>query len=944
MTELSVNERDLLQRIKDNEDLRPLFFRKVKGVKWFDALYEDGYFNLENNPKPIPAKEEGYVNIPYWPVVDYLVKTAPELSDEKNIVYAKKFLQIIIDITKYAKENNFSNYRTWWQFAEIITLIPYKVITLEHIDIIDFWLDDTYERGIVAQVIGEKWMPKLLKENDDHAFKLSLKIIEILYKVIFIDQKWGEKTKKESSLRFDYYHAQKITNKLASLLGGKLGKDAILIFDAQLKIILDKLKNDSWSSIWQPAIEQHEQNKYRDDAENVLIQAYRDSLCIYIKTKPEEANKYVKKMLDTGYQTIHRLAIHAISTNYHVFSDLIEKLLDAKYLDSNYRHEIWHFLNRNYQQFTDAQKQKILRLISAISREDDEGNFHEGATAYNKAIWLAAIREHGEEESCLYKEYVAKAKAEPEHPDFSSYMSVGWGGRESPMTLDDLQALPIDALIEKLTNYKEPSGFREPGIEGLVKTFKQLIKTEPLKFYLSLNKFSELDLAYIHEIIEAYSELWVEKIKLPWDDVWHVLLEFCLTVISQDRFWDPENEKQRDSFVATRYWIVSSIGRLIQAGTKSDDHAFNEQYINDAEKVIAYLLEKEEGNEFNLDSDAVSISINSPRGHCIEALINMTLRSCRLSDKNNNKDHSGAWSHYQHYYDTELKRSSGENPEYEFATLITNYLPNFLYMSNEWVLNNLDKIFEQKHYLKWLCAMQGYAYVGTIDEEIYKYLKEHGDFLKALDDDNIKDRVEEKVIQNIVISYINDTDSFTEKNSLINTLILRNEYKELNHLIWFIWTLRKEGDENLRNKVYELWPKILQKIDLSINEGKRMASQLCHWAIFIDQIDDETRELLCTIAPYSDEAYNSYQLLESIAEISQKQPFEAHNVWMKMLEGSTPDYPEEAVRQIFINLLSKGPDGLRKAREVESEYLKKGNDRPSLWLKEIRQGINGVSV
>ena len=196
MTELSVNERDLLQRIKDNEDLRPLFFRKVKGVKWFDALYEDGYFNLENNPKPIPAKEEGYVNIPYWPVVDYLVKTAPELSDEKNIVYAKKFLQIIIDITKYAKENNFSNYRTWWQFAEIITLIPYKVITLEHIDIIDFWLDDTYERGIVAQVIGEKWMPKLLKENDDHAFKLSLKIIEILYKVIFIDQNGVKKPKK----------------------------------------------------------------------------------------------------------------------------------------------------------------------------------------------------------------------------------------------------------------------------------------------------------------------------------------------------------------------------------------------------------------------------------------------------------------------------------------------------------------------------------------------------------------------------------------------------------------------------------------------------------------------------------------------------------------------------------------------------------------------------
>ena len=78
-------------------------------------------------------------------------------------------------------------------------------------------------------------------------------------------------------------------------------------------------------------------------------------------------------------------------------------------------------------------------------------------------------------------------------------------------------------------------------------------------------------------------------------------------------------------------------------------------------------------------------------------------------------------------------------------------------------------------------------------------------------------------------------------------------------------------------------------------------------------------------------------LLESISEISKTQPFEAHEIWMKMLEGSTPDYPEEAIRNIFANLLKKGPDGLRKAREAESEYLKKGNDRPSLWLNEIRQ-------
>lgn len=938
MAKFSAKEQDLLRRIDEKEELRTLFFRKVKGIKWFDEFSEKGYFNPESNPRPSAAKEEGYVNIPHWPVVDYLVKTSTELSDNKNILYADKFLDILVNVTNYAKENEFSNYRTWWQFAKIISKIPYQIIAPELIDIIDYWLEDKYERDLVAQEIGNKWLPRLLVENDDHALLLSLRILGVLYKIIFLDRSLGGEIKRECALRFDNYHAEKITKKIANIAGAKLGKDAILIFDTQLKFIFHELKNDSWSAIWQPAIEVHEQNKHRDDAKNVLIEAYRDSLSGYIRTKPEEAYEYVKGMLGEEYQTIHRLAIHAISTNYHIFSDLIGALIDDKYIESKYRHEMWHLLNSNYQQFSETQKRRTLSLISGITRADDDGNLNEGATAYSKAIWLAAVREYGQEEAKLYSENVAIAKTEPDHPDFSSYMSIGWVKHESPIPLEELQAHSIEELVEILKNYRDPGDFREPGIEGLTKTFKQVVKTKPLSFYDQLNKFVKLDLAYIYQIIEAYRDLWAEKKKLPWDDIWPRLLEFCLKVIIQDRFWDPENAKQREPFVANRYWIVGGIGRLLEAGTKSDDHAFCEEYINDAEAIIALLLEREEGNEYKIDSDAVSISINSPRGHCLEALINLTLRSCRLSDKKNNKDHSDVWAHFQPFYDDELQRSDAEKPEYEFATLITNYLPNFLYMSKEWLLGNLGRIFDQGHYQKWLCAMQGYTYVGTVYQAIYQYLKEHGDFLKAIDDENIKDRVEKKVIQNIVVAYINDFESFSDENSLINALISRNDQEELNHLIWFIWTLRKKDDENLKNKVFELWPKILENIDLSTNVGKRMASQLCHWATFVDQIDDEKRDILLRIAPYADEAHNAYKLLESIAKLSQAQPFEAHVIWMKMLEGSASDYPKEAVRQILSNLSSKGHKGIRKAKEAVSAYLKCGNDRPATWLREINRG------
>ena len=935
MTRLSAKELDLLQRIDEKEDLRLLFFRKVKGLKWFDALSERDYFNPEKNPRPVPAKEEGYVNIPYWPVVDYLVKTAPEFSALENIGYATKFLDILVRITNYAKDHKFGNYRTWWQFSEIISQIPSNVVSLDHIDIVDYWLNDEYESGFVAQEIGERWMPKLLEASDEHSSQLASKLLTILYKVIIGERKLGGRGKREPKLRYDHYRAKEITNKIARLAGARLGRSAVLVFDSQLKYILAELKNDSFSYIWRPAIEEHEQNTLREDAENILLDAYRDSLTGCIATQPDWAREYVASLLGEEYQTIHRLAIYAIDANIQLFHNLIDRLLDKKYMAGNYRHEMWHFLNRNFQEYSEVQKHKVFEIILNITRTDDEDKINEGATAYNRAIWLAAIKNYGDEERQLYNENVAIAKTEPDHPDFSSYSSAGFIGHESPIPIEDLQALSVDALVETLKNYKDLGGILEPGIEGLAKTIKQLVITTPLRFYNRLIKFSELDLAYVYEIIEAYRDLWTEKRQLPWDDIWVYLLGFCSAVINQDRFWDLENAKRRVHFIANRYWIVSGIGRLLEAGTKSDDHAFSEDYLKEAEAIIVYLLQKEEGNEYNISSDAVSVSINSPRGHCLEALINLTLRSCRLSDKRNNKDHSEAWAHFQPLYEAELARADMQNPEYEFATLVMNYLPNFLYMSRDWVSVNLSRIFDQRHYLKWLCAIQGYTYVNTVYREIYQYLKEHGDFIKALDDENVKDQVEDKMIQNIAVGYISGFEKYSDKNSLIGVIVTRKDYEELNHLISFFWTLQKKGDEKLRTKVYELWPRILQAVDVSKKEGRRLASQLCLWSIFVDRIDDERRNLLLAIAPYADEAHNSYQLLKIIADMSQTQPFDVYLIWMKMLEGASPDYPEEAVRQILTNLVKKGSEGLRKAKDVVSEYLKSGNERPATWLREI---------
>lgn len=937
MYELTAKERDLLERVNAKPELRTLFFRKVKGLKWFDTLQERGYFDANNIPAPVPAKEEGYVSIPRWEAVDYLVKTVQELADETAINYAPRFLEIIVGATNHAKSNNFGNYHVWWQFAEVISKIPTAFVTPEHLDVIDYWLDDKYERGLVTEVIVAKWLPSLLEQTDEQSLILAHRLLDILLVVDFTHKETAGRVRKEASLRFEYHRVEKNMEKIAFLAGRRLGEKAILVFQSKLTEVLDELGNDAWSAIWQPAVEDHEQNKCRDDAENVLLEAYRDSLCGYMNERPDKAYEYVKALLSNPYQTIVRAAIYCIGQHFQQCSALTDRLIDDKYFQSNYRHETWHFLHRNYDSFSQKQKQNVLALIQRKVRTGDDGSVMAGASAYERATWLAAIKDFGPKEATRYQEAVIVAKTEPDHPDFSSYTTSWWGGQKSPYSVEELASLSITELVQALNDYQGGGSWREPGIEGLTRAVKHVFKNAPLRYCARLTYFSDLDLAYIYSIIEAYSELWREKVNLPWDDLWSYLLKFLAAIVGHDRFWDPVNAKKRDDFVANRYWIVGSVARFLESGAKSDDHAFPEKYHESVEAILKILLEREEGEQFKIDSDAVSIAINSPRGQCIEALINLTLRACRLEDRSRNGDHGAVWAHYCTYFDAELRRS--EEGEYEFATLVTQYLPNFLYMDKAWVLDNLTRIFDQTNYLKWSCAMQGYSYVSNVYQEIYEFLKSHGDMSRILDDENIKDKVEERIIQNIAVAYISDFETLDKEESLIKIILDRAVFDELSHLIWFIWTLRKDVNAKLKIKVYGIWPLVLKKLDFSKKEDRKIASSLCHWAAFVDHIDRKRMEWLTTIAPYADESHNTYDLLKNLAKLSERQPFEANAIWQRMLEGSAYDYPEEAIRKLLANLVAEGPEGIRAARVTVSLYLQKGLTRPSMWLKDISNSL-----
>jgi hypothetical protein len=935
MRELSINEKDLLARIEATPELEPFFFKKLKGLDWLYPLYKKGYFSPKNIPEPVSARQEGYMNIPYWPASIYLTTISTKFNDPVNQDSAQLVLDIIRQCTQHTKENEISNYKVWYQFAQVLANMPISLVNDSDISAIEYWLNDPYEQGIIAEEIGVKFLKKLINDGNTHQYALNL--IKTLFSITFDEKETGSYKRLEVNLSLRGHSIEKIAKEIAPLIGSELQVDGLKLFEALLTDILDKTDRDTWSSLWRGAIEDHPQNHSRHDAEDILVTIFREAFLGLIDSNVEQSATYLKHILEGEYQTLKRIAIYVIGERCQTLHGLVPEVINEQFFNDTYRHEIWHFMNKNYNQLSPDEREPFSNYINSIVVKNDDGVTDERATAYKKAIWLSSIQDCSNELKKQYADLVEQAETEPKHPDFISYTSAGWVKDKSPIPLEDLQQMEIHDLIEAMDTTDEGDSFREGGRTGVIKAFRAVVKNNPEDILNNINLFINKDLAYSHQILEGFRELWKSEASLAWKNAWEVLLGFCQSLVSRHDFWSEKNALQRNSFIANRHWVVGSISELIEEGVRSDEHAFDIELLPQAFEIITTLLDKQKGEKFDISHDSVTTAINSPRGKCIEALINLALRSMRTCELTG-KTKEDVWGEYAEIFTNELKKP--DEGEFEFITLVANYLPNFLYMSNDWVLENLPLIFNKNNHQAWVSAFNGYSYVGTVYQNVYAFLRDNGHFAAALDDENLRSQVSDKVIQGAIVAFIHGFEQLDGDKGLLSLLISRNRYEELHQIIWFSWTQRKKDDVNLTAKILELWPRILEKIGFESSEGRKIASDLCDWIVFVEELTEETFRWLYQIAPYADENHNSREFLRSIHRLSENQPHKAQSLWLRMLEQYSYAYPEEEIKGALTNFLkldrgNARREGLRLANEIVDAYIKQDQDRPSEWLKEI---------
>ena len=909
---LSAKDIAALDKIKGREDLQRYFLKRVKGIKWFDELERRGYFEPSRNPAPAESEEEGYYKILTWNAIDYLEKTADELVYPENHEYIEKFLNVLSETTQFSKDNQTGNYRTWWGFAKILNKIPVENIKEEHMKLCSVWLSDRFDSSLVINALGHKFLTRLLDSPAQDSNNFAVILIEALTNIKLI----ADGNKKTAKFISENWHIKKILESQANRIGKVLCKDGVDIFKKQLIIILDNTDKDNLSTIWRPAIEDHEQNKVGSDkAENILISALRDALLGFADTRPRDADNYLQEMINDKYILFKRTAIHIISKYFEDLEGLAEKIINASYFKYHFQHELHHFLKECFNDFPPFMKQKALKIIELIELSDeDDLKQREIREAYRKLVWLTAIKETDCVEAVkLYKKYLAIFGKKPSHPDFSSYMESGWVDDRSAYTADEILSMSLDDLIETLNKFEEESGIKKPTIEGLSKSVKEAVKQRPEHFKNSLNKFIDVDIAYIHGLIQGFKDLWCESTFNNWEE----LLSFIKTLIRNPDFWSGKY-KERNAFCANHAWVVHAICDLIIAGTK-DDAALSEDNLSNIKDIIVFLLGREEGENIEIDSDAVFISINSSRGKCIEALFNYSLRMARFADKEKN-NHEEIWNEVRPIFDAELiKTKDGGNVE--FSTLCGNYIVSLFYFNQKWAAENINLIFSRTSYKNWLCAIQGYSYVHKVYREIYKVLRNEGHLKNAIECQDLNEECKRRYIQNIVIAYLQGDEKLDDEKSIINFLMQRWVVEEINEIIWFLWTERKNKTKPLISCALELWRFCAKKIEGKEQENKKMLCKLNMFASFIDNINEETKKLLVQAAPYANIDHDAYLLIEELKRLVDVNPLDVGDIYIEMLSGCTPDFKEEDIIYIVDKLFVDKNGGKDQAIKICDIYL-----------------------
>lgn len=921
MANLTPEQRNALDLLKEGDEYVRFFFRKAKGLGVFDALKQDGWFAPDKNPAPIQAENGGF-RIPDWPAAEYLARAAVDTNNPGEHRYAEEMMQILRDVTKPADGKKRDNYRTWWRFTTILAALPLDVIKEEDAELISEWIDSAFGNTLVITEISSKFLPKLLDDGSERSLELAYRILEVVTRIHWKDKKGLDgNIHREAVFRVDPYWAKKLLQKNVKSLAIKCGIEVVTLLLERLKAVIKEDDHDRFSYIWRPAIEDHPQNKTQQlEIENILLTAIRESAVPLIDAHEYqvEGRKLVTELLDSDLQTFKRLAFYLVNESFFALQDIFYDKISTEWFEASFRHELYNLLSNRFNNFRPNERDRIVQIIDGLVVDHPEPEQRKRLTNHQRLVYLSAIHQKGHAAAGeLYKKYSGDSDKELSHPDFPYYMHVGFAKHKSPFSADELLAMSPADLTNGLNTF-ESADWPSADEDGLARALSEAVKRNPERFTAALNGYVKLKPRFLAALLGAFQELCKTQ---PVD--WSVLLNFTKQLIDHAGLWDRQEDEKAPGYLPKKRWVVSGIADLIRDGFTEGNHQIPHDLWDSAEAILATLLDREPGMSKANSDDALTEAINSSKGRALEALLVYTVeRAQHIREKTGS--HQQFWEQVQALFDKEIDKTAEGN--FEFSALAGRWLPNLHFLSKEWVEKNIDRLFSTNSEPHWRHAVQGYSYVNNVYRGLYLLLRDHGDFKRVIDTMFDREKTRDKYLQHIVVAYLYG-DEMLDEGSLFRYAIDKWRSEDLHEILWFMWTFRENPSDEVRTRAITLWQWFADRVRGQETENGELLADLCQLTSFLTTLGEKEKALLLQCGPFAGLKHHTSFLVEDLDRLADNNPNAVADIYLAILGNHIPDYPEEHIRSLVAKLYKAGlkvkaNDICNKYRSEMYEFLK----------------------
>jgi len=718
-------------RINITKETEEYFFQNLRNPKWLQRF-------KEHLP---PEKSE----LESWPQGIYLSKVAKEEPSEvfeiikpylekrlsKNIDVGHFVLMRIFKISEnFPDEKNYSlkvgnAYRDYLKNSQNL-----NATTNSHY-VKDF-LNDLVRKGYEKLVLEIAEELLLIKPDDQKA-------------------KFNDfKTRFNDSANMEDYDYEEV---LKVIKNSVLVKSSLKLFETLCKILKNavdgKFAKESNQRLCfnRSAIEDHEQDQYRNAAEFKLITAIRD-VAEYIfendsKNKTKVIGVLEEKLSDgSDFLIFTRIILHLLRKYPEKQNKAVAKHLVVKERFDNYHihHEYYLLLKQEFKNLSAANKKKILGFINDGFEErkntkasDNDNAKKERDLCANRWLFnkLDCINDGLSGEWKKKYQELSKEFQKEERPDLPHHVKEAeFITDHSPIAEEELAKMQIKKIIKFITSWqpKKGEGFNAPNPRGLGNALEKDFEKSPKKYLDGLALFNQLsNPTYPKRLLRALT-----KYPNKTEEDWIKIIELGKWIADQSTDFKNEEFSNFDSYSfdgdSHWGWCKQEFAKLISESCKSKEQ--NQIPENLSKNVVLVLkkmildkdaiLEKWEIND-NDDDRYYSRAINSCHGEALAALIELALLEFR---KNNKK------------YASEILTSVLDNliskdSYLEGFAVLGRYLPWINLINQKWVKDNLEAILPKKNKARFNAVWLTYINFVPSFDDMFDLLKDK--YLLALE-------------------------------------------------------------------------------------------------------------------------------------------------------------------------------------------------------------------